>query len=133
MIQLPIGSTMGFSGGAESTPIATIGRKAEEPAFLLNVYGRSPEKAVCLSESEALSLIEWAKGKAVGDTEALSFGVCTVKVFEEVLSLNCGSSQVLITQNGCTLRISTETLARVIAWGREECPWLSSTQRLNTL
>lgn len=120
MIKLQVGSTMGFSGGAEATPIVTIGYKEGELAFLFNVDG---ESSVSLTEAELLALIEWANGKVVGSTGTLPFGICTVRRFEEAGSLNYGSAQVRIAQNGQALRISTPTLASVLEWGRKEKPW----------
>lgn len=122
MIKEPVGSTMGFSGGAEQTPIVTIGHKANELALRCYVYGRA-DREVVLTESEASTLIEWAKDKPQGYTESLAFGTCSLHKFEEARSLNCGSSQVRIVQEDRILHISTETLARVLAWARCEGMW----------
>lgn len=120
MIKLEVGSTMGFSGGTEATPVVTIGHRYGELAFLFHVGGKSQ---VALTEAEAVDLIAWAKSMVVGFREMRPFGLCTVLRFDEAGSLNYGSSQVHIAQGDKALRISMQTLAGVLEWGRKEKPW----------
>lgn len=64
MISKPIGSRMGFSGGAEPTPIVEVGRFHARGSLNDNaktLYIEQDGKTIILSDKTMESILKWAR------------------------------------------------------------------------